>query len=138
MQNTRAAPAVRVPPPVRPLVERARDASIATGGSGAFAGACIWAYKGRSALLGAAVWGSSLAALGGAFVGLRYAIIGGDFRQDKEVVTGLAMGMLASGTIAPTVSPRAGAFAGGAGFVGGCLMHYAHRYWLHFRWSRGI
>ena len=58
-------------------------------------------------------------------------------RNDGEVVSGLSMGIIAAFTQSLATSPRAGAFAGGAGFFLGCATHHAHRHWLYYRLSHG-
>ena len=126
------------PPPVRPLGERARDAAIFAGGVGAFFGACAATLQHASAFTGMAVVGGGSAAAAASFVGMRHAIVQGDFRQDNEVVSGLAMGTIALVSRTLARGPRAGAFSGGAWFVGGCSLHHAHRYWLNWRLAKGF
>ena len=124
------------PPPVRPLAERACDTAIFCGGIGSFVGACISTFRFGTVVYGIAVAGVGSAAMGASFIGLRHAIVQGDFEQDAEPVTGLAMGTIA--TVATTISSgsRAGALSGGVWFMGGCALHHAHRYWLAYRLDR--
>jgi len=127
----------RAPPPVRPLAERALDTAIFTGGIGGFAGACVSTYCFGSVAYGVIALGGFAAVTSATFIGLRHAITQGDFRQDSEVVSGMAAGTIASvQTALSTGLPRAGAFAGGVGFVGGCALHHAHRHWLLYRLKR--
>ena len=129
------------PPPVRPLSERVRDTAIVTGAVGGMFGACVAAYKHSHigpVLGGTAMAGATSAALGSAFIGLRHALIQGDFRKDSEVVTGLSMGLIALTTRLVSAGPRPAAFSGGAFFAGGCALHHAHRYWLHYRLTHDV
>ena len=135
---TSATATARTPPPVRPLSERARDTAIVTGGVGGFCGACAATLRFTSAFWGLAVVGSSSAALGASFIGLRHVIVNGDFRQDSEVVSGIAMGTLAALAAIATSGRKVAAVTGSVWFVGGCISHYAHRHWLHYRLTRGI
>lgn len=136
--DTRAAkkipqPARLPPPPVRPLAERARDYAIVSGASGALLGACVATRQHISAFRGAFFVGSCSAVLASTFIGLRHAMTMGDFNQDREVVSGLAAGVMAFSTRFVIAGPQAGAVAGGMFFVGGCAAHHAHRWWLLWR-----
>ena len=126
-------PARPPPPSVRPLAERARDYAIVSGASGAFIGACVATRQHISAFRGALFVGSCSAALACTFIGLRHAILMGDFTQDREAVSGLAAGVMAFATRFVIAGPQAGAVAGGMFFVGGCAAHHAHRWWLLWR-----
>ena len=128
---------MNTPPPVRPLPERARDSAIFAGGIGAFAGACFSTLRHSSAFWGMALAGSGAAAFAAGFVGLRHLIVAGDFRQDSEVVSGMALGTLGMGIRTLAAGRQAGAYAGATWFVGGCVLHHAHRYWLHWRLTKG-
>ena len=111
MAQPRSADSPR-PPPVRPLVERARDAGIFCGGVGGFVGACASTYKYGSVVYGIIFAGGSSAVLGASFVGIRHVIVAGDFRQDGEAVSGLAMGTLAALTRTAAAGGRAGMCTG--------------------------
>ena len=111
MAQPRSADSPR-PPPVRPLVERARDARIFCGGVGGFVGACASTYKFGSVVYGIIFAGGSSAVLGASFVGIRHVIVAGDFRQDGEAVSGLAMGTLAALTRTAAAGGRAGMCTG--------------------------
>ena len=84
------------PPPVRPLPERARDSAIFAGGIGGFAGACVSTLRHSSAFMGMALGATSSALMWG-LASLRHLIVGGDFRQDQEIVSGMALGTLGMG-----------------------------------------
>ena len=90
-----------------------------------------------SAFTGAAAAGSLGAFYAASFIGLRHLIIQGNWREDREAVSGLAAGMLAGTSRALTDGPRVGALAGMYWFIGGCAAHHAHRYWLYYRLRQG-
>ena len=136
MSNSRAASSYS-PPPVRPLPERARDSAIFAGGIGGFAGACVSTLRHSSAFMGMALGATSSAAFAVGFVSLRHLIVGGDFRQDQEIVSGMALGTLGMGIRTMAAGRQAGAFAGATWFAAGCTLHYAHRYWLNWRLAKG-
>jgi hypothetical protein len=126
------------PPPVRPVLERVRDYAIVAGGSGGLLGACLAARHGASMFVSIGLFGGSTAAAASGFIGLRYALLQDRWEEDVEAVSGLAAG---------AIGGIAGGFAGGARgaartgmvcfFAGGAL-HFAHRWWLHWRLSREL
>ena len=126
------------PPPVRPLSERARDVAGACGACGALTGACLAAQSETLILGGALYGGTGAAALGGSFVALRHGLLQGRWEQDREGVSGLAAGVI--GLILGTArgGRRVGAQLGIVTFFGGCGLHYAHRWWLHWRLTGDI
>ena len=135
-----AAPKIipsRPPPPPRPLTERALDYAIICGASGGFVGACMTTRHHLSAFSGALGLGGACAVLGASFIGLRHAIVQGDFSNDTEVVSGLAAGSLAVVVRTVVAGPRSGSIGGAFWFCAGCAGHHAHRYWLNLRLNRG-
>ena len=121
------------PREARPLAERARDYAIVVGGSGAFAGACATTVHHGSAFRGAAFVGVPAATIAASFIGLRHLLLQGQFENDKEAVSGLAAGILGLGLGTLRAGPQVGATAGFGAFCAGCVLHHAHRWWLHAR-----
>eukprot|EP00966_Prymnesium_polylepis_P221332 5120138-Prymnesium_polylepis.1 len=124
---------------VPPLQERLRDNAIVASTCGGTYRAIHAARHGApivpSALMTAATWG----ALSAGFIGLRHLILQERWHEDREAVTGMALGVVGGGYSALAMSPRiAGHMALGC-FFGGCGLHYAHRWWLHYRlaWDMG-
>lgn len=127
----------RPPPPVRSLPERALDYAMLSGAGGGFVGACMVTRHHISAWKGAAGLGGASALLGASFIGLRHALLQGDFSQDREAVSGLAAGGLAMVVRTIIAGPQSGGLAGALFFTAGCAGHHAHRYWLNYRLSHG-
>ena len=125
------------PPPVGPVLERARDFAIAAGGPGSVIGACVAARHEASILTGVVALGGGTAALAAAFIGLRHALLQDRWEQDSEVVSAFAAGALGGTTGLAFSTPTAGVRVGILSFVGGGMLHYAHRWWLHFRLKDG-
>lgn len=121
----------------RPLTARARDYAILGGGVGGFVGACMATRHHASAFGGAAVAGAASAALAASFIGLRHAIVQGQFEQDREAVSGLAAGSLGLFVRTVQAGPQAGGAAGFGCFIAGCTLHHAHRWWLQARLANG-
>ena len=140
MSDNRSARQVRLqdrpPPPPRPLLERARDYAIVSGASGGLLGACLSARHHASAVSGALFLGTASGFLSASFIGLRHALIQGDFSQDREAVSGLASGTIAMAVRTVVAGPKSGATAGAFFFFAGCAGHHAHRWWLHLRLTR--
>jgi hypothetical protein len=135
-----AAPQQVVPTsgvPIRPLQDRARDYGILVGGGGSIIGACLSTHQHASAFVGALYGASVGGVLAASFIGLRHALLQGRFEDDREAVSGLAAGTIALTVRTVTAGPRSGAIAGTTWFVGGCVLHHAHRWWLHHRLVKG-
>ena len=114
----------RPPPPPRPLLERARDYAIVSGASGGLLGACMSTRHHASAMSGALFLGTASGFLGASFIGLRHALIQGDFSQDREAVSGLAAGTIAMAVRTVVAGPKSGATAGAFFFFAGCAGHH--------------
>lgn len=130
-------PPPRPPPPVRPLFDRCRDYAAVCGTSGAVAGACLATKQHASAFGGALYVGIYTAGLTAGFIGMRHALVQGQWEQDKEAVSGLAAGSLAMAVRTLEAGPRSGCLAGGFFFFTGCIGHHIHRYWLQLRLQKG-
>lgn len=126
-----AQPQVGVP--VRPVVERVRDYAILYGAVGGLVGACVSARHEVPMLRYTLAVGGVSGTLAGMFIGLRHALLQDRWEQDSEVVSGFTAGALGMVTMTLLSGPQAGARAGVTCFIGGGLLHYAHRWWLHAR-----
>ena len=126
------------PPPVRDIVVRLRDNAIVASSCGAFLGACMATRQHASAFSGMMYGGAAGAALATSFIGLRHGLIQGRWEEDREVVSGLSAATIGAVATAlrPNSSPPAIARSGLNWFLGGCALHYAHRWWLYYRLLR--
>ena len=130
-------PAPLAAAPVRPVIERVRDYAIVGGVTGGIYGACVAARHEAPILLATACTGGGVAFLAGSFIGLRHALIQGRWEEDNELVSGVTAGALGFVTVSLMSNPRAGARAAALCTLGGSVLHYAHRWWLHARVVKG-
>jgi len=132
-----AAELIAAAPAPRPVWDRARDHAAVFGACGALTGACVAARNDAPVLVNALQFGMPAALTAATFVGLRHALLQGQWEQDREAVSGLAAGALGV-AIGSMRSPAWGARLGAASFVGGSLLHYAHRWWLRSELERQL
>lgn len=124
---------------VAPLMERMRDYGILAGTLGGCLRAIHTARHDVPIIL-SAIWSSgTCAALAATFIGLRHVILQGRWQEDREMISGLALGVVGGGYAIPWMSTRAAGHVALGCFLGGCVAHYAHRWWLHYRlaWNMG-
>ena len=125
-----------VPAP-RPVIDRARDYALLTGAAGSIIGACVAARHDAPMLSSVITVGGGGAALAAGFIGLRHALLQDQWEKDNEAVSGLSAAALGATTATFLAGPRAGTNAAFVCFVGGGVLHYAHRWWLHVRLRDG-
>lgn len=126
------SPPVELPWP-RPFAERVRDYSAIAAYLGGTYGAATAAKHGAP-LLGGAVWiGGHWVLVTGSFLGIRELLIQDRWERDREGVSGLAAAIIGGGVAAAHLGRRAAAPVSAGCFVGGCALHYAHRWFLRFR-----
>ena len=124
---------------VAPVAERIRDYGGIFGACGASLRAMHAAAHNAPVVLPALLSGATWAGLMASFIGLRHLIMQEGYHEDREGVTGLALGIVSGGYTAVAIHPRLTGRAALFGFAGGCGLHYAHRWWLHYRlaWNMG-
>ncbi|KAL1515757.1 hypothetical protein AB1Y20_002373 [Prymnesium parvum] len=123
---------------VAPLSQRMRDHAIVAGSIGAYSQAIHAARHGVPVLHGAFFGGAACATIAASFIGTRHLLLQGQWHEDREGVSGLAASIV-GGSFALVANPRMVGHAAGYCFLGGCMLHYAHRWWLHYRlaWQMG-
>eukprot|EP00965_Chrysotila_dentata_P209398 6185269-Pleurochrysis_carterae.AAC.4 len=123
------------PVPVRPLHLRLRDHAIAYGTVGAVVGMAHRAAHDAPLLGGCVYVGGSWAASAAAFVGIRHALIKGDWKQDREAVSGVAGAIVGAGVAVVSGNVAMIQRISIAGFMAGFAGHFAHRFWLRYRFD---
>ena len=132
----------RPPPPpfepvaVRPLGARARDYALVCGAAGCVAGAAQRAAYELPVLAGGVRVGVHWACAAAAFVGLRHVLTRGEWREDREVVSGIAASAVGAGSALMRGQPRQAPHLAIGGFFGASAAHFAHRWWLRYRIAR--
>jgi len=121
---------------VRPVHIRIRDYAIVGGSAGALAGAIRRAVLDLPVLEGAAWISVHWAAAAGSFIGLRHLLVRGDWREDREVVSGMAASAVGAGSALLHRQPKMMGHMAIYGFFGGCAAHFSHRWWLRWRLAR--
>ena len=115
-------------PPPRPLSERVVDYGILSGICGGTYGAMRAARHGSSTLI-AALWvGGHWVLASSCFLGARELLIQDDWANDREGVSGMAAAITGGGFAGLYVGRKAIPRACAGFFVGGFVMHYAHRW----------
>ena len=103
-----AKPREKPVPPVRPFQERWRDTALFAGAWGSLAGACAWTSQHGSAFGGALMGGGGAAAIAATFIGVRQLMLQDRWDEDREAVSGLAAGSIASAPMCTgTCTPKA-------------------------------
>lgn len=115
-------------PPPRPLSERVLDYGIISGMFGGTYGAMSAARQGSSLLLGTLWVGGHWVVATSCFLGVRTLLIQDDWANDREGVSGMAAAITGAGIAGLHAGPRAVPRACAGCFVGGFVMHYAHRW----------
>lgn len=126
-----AQPQVGVP--VRPIFERVRDYAIVSGAVGGLIGACVAARHEVPILRYTLAVGGGSGTFGGMFIALRHTLLQDRWDLDSEAVSGLTAGTLGMVAMTMLSGPQAGARAGFICAMGGGILHYGHRWWLHAR-----
>jgi hypothetical protein len=118
---------------VRPLSVRARDYALVAAALGGTFQATHAARHDAPILISAARTSFIFGAAAASFIGLRHAMLKGQWEDDREGISGMAAGIV-GGTIATLGwGPRFGSTAGAGCLVAGAALHYVHRWWLHGR-----